>query len=125
MSLPFARRAALGFALALGATVQPAWAQGFPGKPIHLVVTGAPGASTDFIARRLAKVIHAQSGANLVVENQGGASGSIALTTGKRPLARSLPRCDSRKVGKLASEMKLTWAPPSPRPGSVRGLAII
>ena len=84
MSLQFTRRAAtaaLGFALALGATVQPAWAQGFPGKPIHLVVTGAPGASTDLIARRLAKVIQAQTGATVVVENQGGASGSIALTS--------------------------------------------
>lgn len=70
---------ALGFALALSAVVQPARAQGFPGKPIHLVVTGAPGASTDLIARRLAKIIQAQSGATVVVENQGGASGSIAL----------------------------------------------
>lgn len=84
MSLQFTRRAAtaaLGVALALGATVRPAWSQGFPGKPIHLVVTGALGASTDLIARRLAKVIQDQTGATVVVENKAGASGSIALTS--------------------------------------------
>lgn len=79
-----AATAALGLALALGAAFQPARAQGFPAKPIHLVVTGAPGASTDLIARRLAKVIQAQSGATVVVDNKGGASGSIALTSTMR-----------------------------------------
>ncbi len=53
----------------------PAWTS----RPVTLVVTGAPGASTDLIARRLARIIGTQSGLNLVVENQGGASGSIAL----------------------------------------------
>ena len=85
MQLLFTRRAAtaaLGVVLALGAGVQPAGAQAqaFPSRPIHLVVTGAPGSSTDLIARRLAKVIHSQHGATVVVENQGGASGSIALS---------------------------------------------
>lgn len=86
--MPFimTRRAAaavLGLSVALSA-VQPASAQGFPAKPIHLVVTGAAGSSTDLIARRLAKVIQAQSGATVVVENQGGASGSIALMSTMR-----------------------------------------
>ena len=84
MSLKTTRRTAsvgFGLALLLGAAVQPAaaQAQAFPSRPIHLVVTGAPGSSTDLIARRLAKVIQSQSGATVVVENQGGASGSIAL----------------------------------------------
>lgn len=87
MSLKTTRRAVTAaFALAgwLGA-VQPAAAQAqpsaFPSRPIHFVVTGAPGSSTDLIARRLAKVIQSQSGATVVVENQGGASGSIALVS--------------------------------------------
>lgn len=86
MPFPLTRRAAtavLGLTLALAAS-QPVLAQGFPAKPIHLVVTGAPGSSTDLIARRLAKVIQAQSGASVVVENQGGASGSIALVSTMR-----------------------------------------
>ena len=72
---------AFGLALLLCAAVRPAGAQVFPTRPIHLVVTGAPGSSTDLIARRLAKVIQQQSGATVVVENQGGASGSIALAS--------------------------------------------
>ena len=80
MALQFTRRAA-AIVLALSATVPPAWSQGFPSKPIHLVVSGSPGASTDLIARRLAKVIQAQTGATVVVENKAGASGSIALTS--------------------------------------------
>jgi tripartite-type tricarboxylate transporter receptor subunit TctC len=86
MSLQFTRRAvsaAFGLALVLGAVAQPvgAQAQAFPSRPIHLVVTGAAGSSTDLIARRLAKLIQEKAGATVVVENQGGASGSIALTS--------------------------------------------
>ena len=86
MAFQCTRRAvsvAFGLALLLGTVVQPAGAQteAFPSRPIHLVVTGAAGSSTDLIARRLAKVIQSQQGATVVVENQGGVSGSIALTS--------------------------------------------
>ena len=94
MSLKYTRRAAsvtsLAFVasaatMAFGLAVLPAAAQAqpqpFPSRPIHLVVTGAPGSSTDLIARRLSKVIQSHSGATVVVENQGGASGSIALVS--------------------------------------------
>jgi tripartite-type tricarboxylate transporter receptor subunit TctC len=63
----------------LSAFMIPAHGQAFPSKPIQLIVTGAPGASTDIIARRLGKVIQDQTGISIVVENKGGASGSIAL----------------------------------------------
>lgn len=81
MSLGSTRRAAIvaGCLALVLATIQSARAQAFPARPIHLVVTGAAGSSTDLIARRLAKVIQSQSGATVVVENQGGASGSIAV----------------------------------------------
>jgi tripartite-type tricarboxylate transporter receptor subunit TctC len=86
MLLHYTRLAATAaLSLALGAAVEPALAQGFPARPIHLFVTGAPGSSTDLIARRLAKIIQSQQqGATVVVENQGGASGSIALTSTMR-----------------------------------------
>ena len=57
----------------------PVHGQAFPAKPIHLIVTGAAGSSSDIIARRLGKVIQDQTGASVVVENKGGASGSIGL----------------------------------------------
>lgn len=65
----------IAFSLLCGA----AWGQAFPSKPLHIIVTAAPGASSDILARRLAKIIQAQSGANVVVENKGGGSGSIGL----------------------------------------------
>lgn len=74
-----AKFAALSIACLVSAGLSPAHAQGFPTKPIQFIVTGAAGASSDLIARRLAKIIQAQTGANFVVENKGGASGSIAL----------------------------------------------
>lgn len=79
--LAFTAATALGLALLLVTATRPAAAQvtALPSRPIHLVVTGAPGASTDLIARRLAKLIQTQTGTTVVVENQGGASGSIAL----------------------------------------------
>ena len=84
MNLLFAWRAAfvaMGMAVLTCLCVAPARAQApaFPARPIQLVVTGAAGSSTDLIARRLARIIQAQTGATVVVENQGGASGSIAL----------------------------------------------
>lgn len=84
MSSPLARHPAKflgGLLLALSGAVLPAWSQGFPARPIHLLVTGAPGASTDLIARRLGAIVQAQTGATVVIENQGGASGSIAITS--------------------------------------------
>lgn len=74
------RAAACTFLAALGLlSARPAFADAFPSKPIHLIATAAPGGASDIIARRLAKVIEAQSGANIVVENKAGASGSIGL----------------------------------------------
>jgi len=79
--------AMLGLALPLAATVPAAHAQSaanFPDKPIVLVVTGAPGASTDLIGRRLARVIQAQTGATVVIDNKAGASGSIGVVAAIR-----------------------------------------
>ena len=71
--------AVVGSLVWVAAFMVPAHGQAFPAKPIHLIVTGAAGSSTDIIARRLGKVIQDQTGASVVVENKGGASGSIGL----------------------------------------------
>jgi len=84
MPAPFvhgAKRTLWLMTLALLSMLPAAFAQSFPSKPIQFIVTGAPGASSDLIARRLAKVMQAQTGANFVIENKGGASGSIGLLT--------------------------------------------
>jgi tripartite-type tricarboxylate transporter receptor subunit TctC len=63
---------AVGFALAA-----PAVSQHYPAKPIRLMVPFPPGGSTDIIARIVAQKLGAQLGQQLVIENRGGAGGTI------------------------------------------------
>lgn len=53
-------------------------AQTFPAKPIRLVLGFTSGSGTDVIARALAPMMFENMGQPLVVENRGGAGGSIA-----------------------------------------------
>jgi tripartite-type tricarboxylate transporter receptor subunit TctC len=64
----------------LAAAVLPtaALAQAWPGKqPIKLVAVFPPGGSVDQVSRILAPALQAQLGQTVIVENKGGASGSI------------------------------------------------
>jgi tripartite-type tricarboxylate transporter receptor subunit TctC len=75
----FTRRAALAVAAAaLGAASAGAFAQAaWPNKPIRFVAVFPPGGSVDQVARILAQPLSQQLGQNIIVENKGGASGSI------------------------------------------------
>jgi tripartite-type tricarboxylate transporter receptor subunit TctC len=62
----------------------PALAQGWPDRPIRLLVGFAPGGTADLIARMLAAAIQADLGQTLVIENRSGAAGMIALQEAAR-----------------------------------------
>jgi tripartite-type tricarboxylate transporter receptor subunit TctC len=70
------------------AAVSGAFAQGFPSKPITIVVPFAAGGPTDLVARQLAEAMRKPlGGANIVVENAAGAGGTIGATKVARATA--------------------------------------
>jgi len=83
------RRATLVASLtAFAALLGPAgaWAQGYPSKPVRLIVPFAPGGTTDIVARIVAPAMSASLGQQVIVENKAGGGGSIgALEMIKAP----------------------------------------
>ena len=72
-------RTALGWLVGLMALLAAAGASadGYPGRPVRLIVPYPPGGPTDTIARLLADKIGPVWGQPIVVENRGGAGGNI------------------------------------------------
>ena len=57
----------------------PVFAQGYPSKPIRLILPYPPGGGSDIVARPLAQLVGAGIGQLMVVENRGGAGGNIGM----------------------------------------------
>lgn len=64
-----------------------AQAQGYPNKPIRLVVPYAPGGATDIIGRAAAAELSKTMGQQVIIENRPGAGGNL----GAEQVARSAP----------------------------------
>jgi tripartite-type tricarboxylate transporter receptor subunit TctC len=79
-----AAAAAIAAFLCMSAPVQ---AQGnWPTKPVKIIAVFPPGGSVDQVSRILSAKLSAQTGQQFIVENKGGASGSIgAATIAKAP----------------------------------------
>lgn len=75
------RRLVTTLAFVLAAVVSlAAGAQPAPGKPVHIVVSSAPGSTPDVVARLLAqRMSESWQGAPVIVENRPGALGAIAV----------------------------------------------
>jgi len=73
----------LSLAPFLGAAA-PAAAEDYPSHPITMIVPLAPGGSTDVLARIMAKGLQQQLGQPVIVENTGGAGGTIGVTRAER-----------------------------------------
>jgi len=68
---------ALGLCLGMGLVSAPAAADGYPDRPLRMVVPFPAGGATDLMARALAQGLGEKLGQSVVVENRGGAGGSI------------------------------------------------
>lgn len=76
----------LSAVLAIGLTA-PASAQDYPSKPIRLIVAFPAGGTADAVGRVLSDALARKTGATIVVDNQGGATGAI----GAGQVARAEP----------------------------------
>src|SRR5437588_10294548 len=56
-----------------------AFAQGYPNKPIHIVIPFPPGNTTDIMSRLIAPKMSERLGQQVIVENRPGASGMLGL----------------------------------------------
>jgi tripartite-type tricarboxylate transporter receptor subunit TctC len=83
MRRTFALLAALGLLAGAGAAL----AQSYPERPITLVVPFAPGGSASIAARSVADKMSETLGQQIVIDNRGGAGGTIAT----RAVAKSAP----------------------------------
>lgn len=85
-----ASRAATGAAailLGVFAMAHTAAAQAWPTRPIRMIVPAAAGGSTDIGARQVARLMSAELGQPVVVDNKGGAGGRL----GAQEAARAAP----------------------------------
>lgn len=71
------RRTTLLLAASLPLSPFHAWAQAWPERPLRLVVAYPAGGGLDLVARTIAMRLSSMLGQQVVVDNRGGASGSI------------------------------------------------
>ena len=82
---PFPMAVLAGALIALSvSTLRPAQAAAFPDRPITLVVAWDAGGATDLVARAIQPVLSKTLGADLVVKNIAGASGTIGTAEAAR-----------------------------------------
>lgn len=98
---------------AMPAIVAPATADDYPSRPVTIVVGYPPGGPTDLVARILAESMRKTLGQTVIVENSGGAAGTI----GSARVARATPDGYTIMVSQWSAQvgapaaLKLTYDP--------------
>ncbi len=78
----------VGGAAALAVGTRSAWAQsGWPSKPVNVVVPFPPGGGTDAFARPLFALMTKNSGKQFIIDNKGGAGGTLGAGVAARAAA--------------------------------------
>ncbi len=80
------RRLAL-FVLPAALAGAPAYAQTYPSGPIRIIVPFPPGGGTDILARQIAQKLNEAWSVPVIVDNRGGASGTIGAAAAAKAAA--------------------------------------
>ncbi len=79
--------------------------EGWPGRPVRLIVPGPAGGAADVLARLVAERLAPRLGQPMVVENRPGAGTNIGMTA----VARATPDGYTLGVGSIASNAINRW----------------
>ncbi len=85
-------------AVALPIVSREAWAQIYPARPVHWIVTAAAGGTADILARLLGSWLSERLGQQFVVENRTGAAGNIGTEFGRAFAGRRLYDLPDRDI---------------------------
>lgn len=89
--------AAAAGGMAVLSALSPAAAQGWPSKPVKIIIPFAAGGGTDIAARHLQPLLQEVIGQPIVIENKGGGGGIV----GTEQLVRAQP--DGHTIGMIVS----------------------
>jgi tripartite-type tricarboxylate transporter receptor subunit TctC len=118
-TLPIA--ASLIAACSAVASISPALAQGYPTRPITVVVPFPPGGASDVVARIVADNMSKTLGQQMVIENIGGAGGTI----GSARVAAAAPDGYTLLAGSMGSHVAAPVLTPGLKYNSERDFAPI
>jgi tripartite-type tricarboxylate transporter receptor subunit TctC len=113
--------ALLAACLAAAAALSPALAQGYPTRPITVVVPFPPGGASDVVARIVADNMSKTLGQQMVIENIGGAGGTI----GSARVAAAAPDGYTLLAGSMGSHVAAPVLTPGIKYNSERDFAPI
>lgn len=121
MQQPFRRRSFVAALPAVLAMRTAAAQEAYPTRPVKLVVGFPPGGPTDVIGRIIASNLTTELGHPVIVDNMGGAGGTIAAAY----VARGTPDGYTLMVSVESSQTRARALYPSVRYDQVRGFTFI